>query len=68
MVKLTVITIRQFELLIEDDRPLVSYDELKKELFDSLVFEMVRSQRGLVDICHVEDSNLLQIILPDIKV
>ena len=68
MVKLTVITTGQFELLIEDDRPLVSYDELKKELFDSLVFEMVRSQSGIVDICHVEDSNLLQIILPDIKV
>lgn len=68
IVKLTIRTTGQILLLIEDDRPFINYDDLKKELFDSLVFEMVRSQRGIVDICHIEGSNLLQIVLPDIKV
>lgn len=67
LVKLTVKTSDQFELLIEDNGPVLSYEELKKEVFDSLVFEMVRTQKGTVDLCHSSGWNLLQIVLPNIE-
>lgn len=63
-VNICISTAAKFELIIEDNRPLITYEELKKELFDSLVFEMVRTRRGIVDICHHSGWNMLQIILP----
>lgn len=67
LVKLTVKTSDQFEILIEDNGPELSYDKLKEEVFDSLVFEMVRTQNGTVDLCYSSGWNLLQIILPAVE-
>ncbi len=54
----------RYELLIENDGPLMRFENLKKDVFDSLIYDRVRSAGGSVEFSHSGAKNLLKIKLP----
>ncbi|GAB2805737.1 GAF domain-containing protein [Ferruginibacter profundus] len=48
-VTITIQTGMPFEILIEDDGPVLGFNEVSKEVFNSLLFEMAQSYNGTVE-------------------
>ncbi|MGG9963135.1 GAF domain-containing protein [Ferruginibacter sp. SUN106] len=49
IVTITIQTGMPFEILIEDDGPVLSFNEVSKEVFNSLLFEVAQSYNGTVE-------------------
>ena len=53
------------EILIEDDGPLLSFNEMSKEVFDSMLFDIAQSYDGMVEhTVAAVDKNSIKITFP----
>lgn len=64
-VNLLLKTGKQIELQIEDDSPLISFNDQKRLIFDSLVYDMAHLQGGEIDLSvSASGKNVVKVILP----
>ncbi len=58
-------TNENFELSIEDDGPQLSFEVLKKEVFDNLIYERLNAINGKIDLSvSLAGKNILKAIMP----
>jgi hypothetical protein len=64
-VNLILKTDKQIELQIEDDGPLINFNDQKRLIFDSLIYDMAHLQGGAVDLSvSATGKNVVKVILP----
>ena len=65
LVNISIHAVDEIELHLEDNGPLLSFNELEKNVYESCIYDRTRTQGGTVDLSvSTEGKNLLTIVLP----